>query len=84
MLVLSSGYLPRSCSRRGALGQALGRAARRPGAWAAMPAEGVAPLRALLAARLGSGHAAEDVIVTTAASPPWPPACAGSLRRAAR
>jgi DNA-binding transcriptional MocR family regulator len=29
-----------------------------------MPAEGVAPLRALLAARLGGGHAAEDVIVT--------------------
>ena len=64
VLALSFGYLPEDLQPRGALVQALGRAARRPGAWAAMPAEGVAPLRALLAARLGGGHAAEDVIVT--------------------
>ena len=63
-LALSYGYLPEELQPRGALGQALGRAARRPGAWGAMPAEGAAPLRALLAARLGGGHSAEDVIVT--------------------
>jgi DNA-binding transcriptional MocR family regulator len=63
MLVLSTGYLPEELQPRGALGQALGRAARRPGAWAAMPAEGLAPLRAQHAAWLGGGHTAEDVIV---------------------
>ena len=63
-LALSYGYLPDELQPRGALGQALGRAARRPGAWGPMPAEGAAPLRALLAARLGGGHAAEDVLVT--------------------
>jgi DNA-binding transcriptional MocR family regulator len=63
ILVLSSGYLPEELQPRGALGQALARAARRPGAWAAMPAEGIAPLRAQHAAWLGGGHTAEDVIV---------------------
>jgi len=64
MLVLSTGYLPDELQPRGALGQALGRAARRPGAWGAMPAEGLAPLRAQQAAWLGGGHTSEDVIVT--------------------
>jgi DNA-binding transcriptional MocR family regulator len=63
MLVLSTGYLPDDLQARGTLGQALSRAARRPGAWAAMPTEGLAPLRALLAAWLGGGHTAEDVTV---------------------
>jgi DNA-binding transcriptional MocR family regulator len=63
MFVLSTGYLPDELQPRGALGQALSRAARRPGAWAAMPTEGLAPLRALQAAWLGGGHTAEDVIV---------------------
>jgi DNA-binding transcriptional MocR family regulator len=63
MLVLSSGYLPEDLQPRGALGQALGRAARRPGAWAPMPAEGIAPLRAQHAAWLGGGHTAGDVLV---------------------
>ena len=40
MLVLSFGYLPEELQPRGALGQALGRAARRPGAWGVMPARG--------------------------------------------
>ena len=64
MLVLSTGYLPEDLQPRGALGQALARAARRPGAWGAMPAEGLTALRALLARRLGGGHTAQDVIVT--------------------
>jgi DNA-binding transcriptional MocR family regulator len=62
-LVLSSGYLPEDLQPRGALGQALARAARRPGAWAPMPAEGIAPLRAQHAAWLGGGHTAGDVLV---------------------
>jgi DNA-binding transcriptional MocR family regulator len=63
ILVLSSGYLPEDLQPRGALGQALARAARRPGAWAALPAEGLAPLRAQHAGWLGGGHTADDVIV---------------------
>jgi DNA-binding transcriptional MocR family regulator len=63
VLVLSTGYLPDDLQPRGALGQALGRAARRPGAWGPAPAEGLAPLRALHAAWLGGGHTAEDIIV---------------------
>ena len=62
-LVLSSGYLPGDLQPRGALGQALGRAARRPGAWGPAPAEGIAPLREQFAAWLGGGHHAHDVIV---------------------
>jgi DNA-binding transcriptional MocR family regulator len=65
MLVLSTGYLPEALQPRGALGQALGRAARRPGAWAVMPAEGLAPLRAQHAGWLGGGHTADDVIVVS-------------------
>ncbi len=63
ILVLSTGYLPEELQPRGALGQALGRAARRPGAWAAMPAEGIAPLRAQHAGWLGGGHTPDEVIV---------------------
>jgi DNA-binding transcriptional MocR family regulator len=69
MLVLSTGYLPEELQPRGALGQALSRAARRPGAWGVMPAEGLAPLRAQHAAWLGGGHTAEDVIVVGGGQP---------------
>jgi len=65
MLVLSSGYLPDELQPRGALGQALGRAARRPGAWGPAPAEGIAPLRAQHAEWLGGGYSAEDVLITS-------------------
>jgi DNA-binding transcriptional MocR family regulator len=65
VLVLSTGYLADDLQPRGALERALGRAARRPGAWGVMPAEGLAPLRALLAAWFGGGHTAEDVIVVS-------------------
>ena len=65
MLVLSSGYLPDELQPRGALGQALARAARRPGAWGPAPAEGIAPLRAQHAAWLGGGCTAQDVIITS-------------------
>jgi DNA-binding transcriptional MocR family regulator len=65
VLVLSSGYLPEELQPRSALGQALGRAARRPGAWDAMPTQGLAPLRALCAAWFGGSHTAEDVLVVS-------------------
>jgi DNA-binding transcriptional MocR family regulator len=65
MLVLSTGYLPDELQLRGALGQALSRAARRPGAWGVMPAEGLAPLRAVLAGWFGGGHTADDVTVVS-------------------
>jgi len=69
MLVLSTGYLPDDMQPRGALGQALSRAARRPGAWGVMPAAGLAPLRAQHAAWLGGGHTADDVIVVSGGQP---------------
>ena len=65
VLVLSSGYLPDELQPRGALGQALARAARRPGAWGPAPAEGIAPLRAQHAEWLGGGCTAEEVIITS-------------------
>ena len=49
MLVLSTGYLPDDLQPRGALGQALARAARRPGAWGSDPGRG--PRAAARAAR---------------------------------
>ena len=64
VLVLSTGYLPDDLQPHGALGQALARAARRPGAWGPVPPEGLAPLRAQQAAWLGGGHTADDVLVT--------------------
>ena len=64
VLVLSTGYLPDDLQPHGALGQALARAARRPGVWGPVPPEGLAPLRAQQAAWLGGGHTADDILVT--------------------
>jgi DNA-binding transcriptional MocR family regulator len=62
-LVLSGGYLPAELQPLGALGQALARAARRPGAWDRMPLEGLASLRAYFAAAVGGGASAGDVLI---------------------
>jgi DNA-binding transcriptional MocR family regulator len=62
-LVLSAGYLPSELQPLGALGQALARAARRPGAWDRMPLEGLASLRAYFAAAVGGGATAGDVLI---------------------
>lgn len=62
-LVLSSGYLPAELQPLGALGQALGRAARRPGAWDRMPLEGLHSLRTYFAAAVGGGTTAGDVLI---------------------
>jgi DNA-binding transcriptional MocR family regulator len=61
--VLSIGYLPPDLQPVGALSQALGRAARRPGAWDRMPLEGIAQLRAWFAAQVGGGVGEGDVLV---------------------
>jgi DNA-binding transcriptional MocR family regulator len=62
-LVLSAGYLPAELQPLGALGQALARAARRPGAWDRMPLEGLASLRSHFAAAVGGGASAGDVLI---------------------
>jgi DNA-binding transcriptional MocR family regulator len=63
MLVLSAGYLPPDLQPTAALGAALARAARRPGVWDRMPAEGLAGLRAHFAAAVGGGATADDVLI---------------------
>jgi DNA-binding transcriptional MocR family regulator len=62
-LALSAGYLPPDLQPLGALGQALGRAARRPGAWDRMPLEGLHSLRTHFAAAVGGGRTAGDVLI---------------------
>lgn len=53
-LVLSSGYLPADLQPTAALGSALARAARRPGAWDRVPLAGLAGLRSFFAAAVGA------------------------------
>ncbi len=53
-LVLSSGYLPPDLQPTAALGAALARAARRPGAWDRVPLAGLSGLRAFFAAAVGA------------------------------
>jgi DNA-binding transcriptional MocR family regulator len=52
--VLSSGYLPADLQPTAALGAALARAARRPGAWDRVPPEGLTGLRAYFASAVGA------------------------------
>jgi DNA-binding transcriptional MocR family regulator len=59
--VLSSGYLPAGLQPTAALGSALARAARRPGAWDRVPLEGIAGLRSFFAAEVGA--APGDVLI---------------------
>jgi DNA-binding transcriptional MocR family regulator len=63
LLVLSAGYLPPDLQPTAALGAALARAARRPGAWDRMPAAGLDGLRAHFAAAVGGGATAGDVLI---------------------
>ncbi len=66
-IALSSGYPDESLQPTGLLAAALGRAARRPGAWARVPTEGVDRQRAGLAAQAGGLFRAHDVVVTPGA-----------------
>jgi DNA-binding transcriptional MocR family regulator len=61
--VLSSGYLPADLQPTAALGAALARAARRPGAWDRVPPEGLSGLRAYFASAVGGGATAGDVLI---------------------
>jgi DNA-binding transcriptional MocR family regulator len=61
--VLSSGYLPAELQPTAALGAALARAARRPGAWDRVPPEGLSGLRAYFASAVGGGATAGDVLI---------------------
>ncbi len=62
MIVLSSGYLPADLQPTAALGAALARAARRPGAWDRVPVEGLHSLRSYFASAVGASAA--DVLIT--------------------
>ena len=59
--VLSSGYLPADLQPTAALGAALARAARRPGAWDRVPLEGISGLRTYFASAVGA--AVGDVLI---------------------
>ncbi|HEY2830925.1 MAG TPA: PLP-dependent aminotransferase family protein [Sporichthyaceae bacterium] len=60
---LVTAFLDPSLQPLGLLQAAAGRAARRPGSWAHPSAEGLPELRAHLAAELGPGHRADDVLI---------------------
>ncbi len=66
-IALSSGYPDESLQPTGLLAAALARAARRPGAWARVPTEGIDRLRAWFAAEAGGLFRAHDVVVTPGA-----------------
>lgn len=60
---LSSGYLDPALQPLGALGAALGRAARRPGAWERGPLAGREELRGWFARDAAAGHEPHDVVI---------------------
>lgn len=63
VIPLGSGYLDMEAQPSGALANAMARAARRPGAWDRMAAEGVEALRAWFALQLGDASASDILIV---------------------
>jgi len=60
---LTSGYLPDDLQPLTHLAAAMGRAARRPGAWGRAPIEGSEQLRAWFAREAGGGFGAHDAVV---------------------
>ena len=62
---LTSGYLSEDLQPLGTLSAAMGRAARRPGAWGRGPVEGSEQLRAWFAREVGGGFGAHDAVVTS-------------------
>lgn len=63
--VLSSGYLPPDLQPVAALGAALARAGRRPGAWDRVPLEGITGLRTYFASAVGASVG--DVLICSGA-----------------
>ena len=68
-IALSGGYPQAELMPAGALGAALARAARRPGAWERGPVEGREPLRAWFAREAGGAFAAHDMVVCPGGQP---------------
>lgn len=62
-VVLSTGYMEPALQPVAALGAALARAARRPGAWDRLPVEGLPELRAWFARAAGGGLTGHDVVI---------------------
>ena len=62
---LTSGYLSEDLQPLGTLAAAMGRAARRPGAWGRAPVEGLEQLRAWFAREAGGGFGAHDAVVAS-------------------
>lgn len=67
VIALSSGYPDESLQPTSLLAAALARAARRPGAWARIPTEGIGRLRAWFALEAGGLFRGHDVVVTPGA-----------------
>lgn len=63
VIPLGSGYLDPAMQPTGALAAAMSRAARRPGAWDRVPAEGIEALRAWFARQLGNATASDVLVV---------------------
>jgi DNA-binding transcriptional MocR family regulator len=63
VIPLGSGYLDPDAQPAAALAAAMTRAARRPGAWDRVPAEGLEALRAWFARQLGNARASDVLIV---------------------
>ncbi len=62
---LTSGYLSEDLQPLGTLSAAMGRAARRPGAWGRVPVEGLEQLRAWFAREAGGGFGAHDAVIAS-------------------
>jgi DNA-binding transcriptional MocR family regulator len=62
---LTSGYLSEDLQPLGTLSAAMGRAARRPGAWGRVPVEGSEQLRAWFAREAGGGFGAHDTVIAS-------------------
>jgi len=68
-IALSGGYTQAELMPTGALGAALARAARRPGAWERGPVEGREALRSWFAREAGGAFSAHDMIVCPGGQP---------------
>ena len=64
-ITLSRGYVESGLQPVAALGAAMGRAARRPGAWDRPPVEGLPELRDWFAREIGGAIAGHDVVIAT-------------------
>ena len=64
-IAMTSGYPSEDLQPLGTLSAAMGRAARRPGAWGKTPVEGLEQLRAWFAREAGGGFGAHDAVVAS-------------------